>query len=227
MHWIYLTLFVVVLLVPQFVVDQNIESLLLFAIGMIGFGLFQVLEQDFKKHIADKKKYQREASDVSKDLVHSYSYIGEINRQLEILKNIALGLPESGAFTEERRRETFDAIIEAIMVFARSEQFCLRFVNTRSKQVEENLGMGDKKFLVSVPRLIQQKKEVAELNSYSIVRAPRALRGYAAFIIIDRKNISPEDVEFLRAIASQALFLFAWGRSMTEEEKKDKPPAEE
>ena len=219
MHWIYLTLFVFVPLIPQFIVDQNVESLSLFVIGMIGFGLFQVLEQDFRKHVADKKKYQREASDVSKDLVHSYSYIGEINRQLEILKNIALGLPESGAFTEERRRETFDAILEAIMVFARSEQFCLRFVNTRSKQLEEDMGMGQKKFLVSIPRLIQQKKEVAEVNGYSIVRAPRALRGYAAFIIIDRKNISPEDVEFLRAIASQALFLFAWGRSMADQEE--------
>ena len=219
MHWIYLTLFVFVLLIPQFIVDQNVESLSLFVIGMIGFGLFQVLEQDFRKHVADKKKYQREASDVSKDLVHSYSYIGEINRQLEILKNIALGLPESGAFTEERRRETFDAILEAIMVFARSEQFCLRFVNTRSKQLEEDMGMGQKKFLVSIPRLIQQKKEVAEVNGYSLVRAPRALRGYAAFISIDRKNISPEDVEFLRAIASQALFLFAWGRSMADQEE--------
>jgi hypothetical protein len=208
----YLILFVLVLLVPQIFPNENIESLTLFILGMIGFGFFQLRERELKKHVADKRRYQREANNASKDLVHSYSYIGEINRQLEILKNIALRLPKTELTDKKQRQEAFDAILEAIMVFARAESFALRFINIQEKKCAEEMRVGEREFSVSNELLAQQKKESTEIDGCSVVRASRATGGYIAYILIDRKTIAPEDVDFLRAIASQALFLFAWER---------------
>lgn len=219
----YILLFLAIVLIPEILVrdypllrEEHAESLAIILIGLVAFVLFSWQEKQTQKHVAAKNRFQREVNEVSKDLVNSYSYIGEINRQLEILKNIALGLPEAGEFTEEKRRKVFDAVMEAIMVFARTERFALRFINFRTKQVEESFGTGADVFSETAEDLFAQRKVMFVSGDHVVVRTTKLLRGYAAFILLDRKQISEDDTEFLRAIVSQALFLFVWGKTSKE-----------
>lgn len=218
-RWVYLFFFLVILVIPQvitrdydFIIEEHFETLGIMLVGVAAGTVFLWREKQFRRHMVDKRRYQQEASEVSKDLVNSYSYIGEINRQLEILKDISSGLPGGDDITPEKRRETFDTVLEAILVFARTENFSLRFIHCKSAELREEMGMGETAFDETVEDLLTHKQRIFQVGDHSVIRAAKTLRGYAAFILLDRKQVSDEDVEFLRAIASQALLLFVWGQ---------------
>lgn len=219
MRWIYLFFFLLILLVPEVIIrdygvirEEHLESLSILLVGIMASTVFLWREKQLSQHMADKRRYQQEVSDVSKDLVNSYSYIGEINRQLEILKNIALGLPEGDEFTEEKRKEVFDAILEAVLVFSRTESFVLRFVHCEDGRIEDEMGMGKPVFSEKTADLLGHDRKTFRIGEHSVVRTAKPLDGYAAFILLDRTQVSDEDAEFLQAVASQALFLFVWGK---------------
>lgn len=217
MQWIYIILFTLTLLVPQLIVPGNfgtyahedVESAVIFFLGMIGFSVAYFRERSYRKHLTEKKKYQREANDASRDLVHSYSYIGEVNRQLEILKSIALGMPKKEEVSEKEREKAFAVIFEAISMFSKSENATLHFVSVPEKRIEESMLIGKREpFDVSVKEFLEQKKSVVRHEKGTIIRGGRAEGGYSVFLCLEKKNGDAEDVGFLKAILAQALWLF-------------------
>jgi hypothetical protein len=216
MYWIYLLIFVTIILTPAlvrrdflFLDQEQLETLAIFLLGSTGFLLYLWKEKQVRHHISEKLRIQKEATKISKDLMDSYSYIGEINRKLDILKNIALGLPETSVFTPEKRQEVYDSIVEAISVLGKTEVFILRFINHDSGQVEKEIQIGKPHFDVVDPDfLLLDEKTVCVFDHCYVIRAPKKMGAYGALIILDRKNGDFEDAEILKALASQALFLF-------------------
>lgn len=224
MHWFYLAVFILILFVPQvfradlpWLSEEHLESAVIFCLGLIGFVMFLFREEQFRKQIREKFRYQRQANAISKDLVHSYSYIGEINRKLEILKNAALGLPSVENFTPAKRQEAYDAVVEAVAALGKCDRFTLYFVDTRTKHIVETLSAGQPHWKFSGERLLEHRNGSLSKKGRLIVRAPKVLRSHAAFIVLDQRAAQAEDLDLLRAVLAQALFLFVW--------EKEKPAA--
>ncbi len=219
MHWFYLAVFLLILAVPQvfrrdlpWLPEEHLESAVIFCLGLIGFVMFLFREEQFRKQIREKFRYQRQANAISKDLVQSYSYIGEINRKLEILKNAALGLPSVEDFTPAKRQEAYDAVLEAVAALGKCERFTLHFVDTRTSTVIETLSAGHPRWKFSGRALLGYKNGALSKKGRLVVRAPKTLRHHAAFIVLDQKSAHTEDLDLLRAVLAQALFLFVWER---------------
>jgi len=217
MQWIYIILFTLTLLVPQLVrpedfpayPHEHVESAAIFLLGIIGFSVSYFRERIVKRHIEEKKKYQREASHASRDLVHSYSYIGEVNRQLEVLKKIALGVPEKQKkVTKKQRHILFNDMLEAITMFARTENATVHFVDMESQTIAFSLKIGETLLSLSAKELLEQKKEAEEYANGCVVSLMQPVAGYRVFLVLDRNNISQENKSFLKAVLSQALAVF-------------------
>ncbi len=226
MYWIYLVIFIAIVLAPE-VIDQGIfflnqedlETVSIFLLGSTGFLLYLWKEKQAREHLLDKLRIQREATKISRDLMDSYSYIGEINRKLDILKNIALGLPETSTFTKEQREELYSSIIEAVSVLGKCDVFILRFIHCKKGTLEKEIRIGKPGFDFSdCLSLVKDEKTVHHFEQCSVIRAPKIMDSYGAFIILGNRRASFEDAEILKALASQALFLF------TLEKRQEKEP---
>jgi hypothetical protein len=216
MYWIYLLIFILAILVPKligrdflFLAEEDMETIAIFLLGSTGFFLYLWKEKQVQDHVTDKARLEKEATKISRDLMDSYSYIGAINRKLDILKNIALGLPEKSAFTPEKQKEVYDSIVEAISVLGKTDVFILRFVHFESGRVEKEIQIGKPSFgHVDCRALAGDEKAFHTLGRCHVIRSPKSLGSYGAFIILDSRDGASEDAEILKALASQALFLF-------------------
>ncbi|MEI8103790.1 MAG: hypothetical protein WCG84_02735 [Candidatus Moraniibacteriota bacterium] len=217
MQWMYLILFALAIMTPSVIVQrdylwigqESLEGLIIFLLGVIGFSFFYFQERSLRKHLDEKKKYQREAVDASRDLVQSYSYIGEVNRQLEMLKEITLSMPTKQKITNKEREKAFSVMLEAIVMFARTENASICFANMLTKQIEEVKTIGKKKqALVSVEEVLEQKESLAEYGDVAILQLTQEEDGYRVFLCVEKKNGMAENVSFLKAILAQALALF-------------------
>ncbi len=234
MYWIYLFLFVIIVLVPKiitgdrlFLREEDQESLLIFFIGSIGLLIFLWKENQLRFQVREKVKIQKEASRVSKDLAESYSYIAEINRKMDILKNIALGLPETASITPERMKEIYESIMEALLLLGKTDAFFLCVVDIRSGDVEKKFDAHGKKCPVLDYRELAKRSEtVMREGEYVIIRSPRKIKGCLAFIALRKKNGVLDDPEIFKALAAQALFLYSVEREQAELKKKEEKKEE-
>lgn len=222
MYWIYIIIFILAVLTPEIVNrdvgpigQERVEGLIIFSLGIIGFLGLSLKERQLSKSLNEKTKIQKEANKIFKDLKDSYSYIGEINRKLDILKNIALGLPENSLLTPSKEKEIYDSIIEAVRTLGKTSDFSIRFINMASNNVEKEI-KGKSNFYASIRNNTltgNQDACAAEVDKYMIICSPRKIDNISAWIIIaKKKNQISENIEILKALASQSLFLFAFSR---------------
>lgn len=222
MYWIYIIIFILAVLTPEIVTrdigtigQERVEGLIIFGLGVISFLVLSLKERQLSKSRNEKTKIQKEANKIFKDLKDSYSYIGEINRKLDILKNIALGLPENSLLTPSKEKEIYDSIIEAIRTLAKTSDFSIRFINTASNNVEKEI-KGKRNFYASIKNNMLTNNEntcATEVDRHMLICSPRSIDNISAWIIIaKKKNQISENIEILKALASQSLFLFAFSR---------------
>lgn len=222
MYWAYLILSTFTVFVPTFIrkgfyvfnVEQAQELIMLLLVSLC-FAIFLLTEKKMKKNIIERNKIQGQISGMSKDLKYSYSYIGEINRKLDILENIALGYPESSKLTQRNEGELYDSIMDAIRLFGKSNDFSLRFVRLPDyAMIKEIKSDQESKINFSF------KGHNLEINHFEsanfiITTSPKAIDNIFAYIIIKKNMASQkiEDVEMMKTLASQALFIFVFMRN--------------
>src|SRR3990167_7553795 len=104
MYWIYLIIFILAIIVPQvvsihiwFLREDDIESIIIFFVGMLGFFIYIAKEKALPRVFKEKLHFQKQANIITKDLSESYSYIGEMNRKFDIVKDLIFGLPQESA----------------------------------------------------------------------------------------------------------------------------------
>lgn len=218
MYWIYLTFFVLIVLTPKVIQEgvllfreEDIESLVIFCFGVLGFALYLAKEKALLKTFQEKLHLQKRTNIITKDLSDSYSYIGEMNRKFDIVKELIFRLPEDAADTlQKKRSESFLSILEAAKVFAKSERVSLRFVNVKTKSIEKILESGPGRTFdrFDAATLLSSKKTFWEEENFAIVRSPLQARGIVAYIIFQRTTNHIEDADVFKILASQALLLF-------------------
>lgn len=221
MYWIYLIIFTFIVFIPSFVRSGTstfnlvqVQEFVILILGSLGFFLFLIQEKRLKRNIKERGKIQRQVNQMTKDLTHSYSYIGEINRKLDILENIALGYPESSQLSLKEQNEIYDTIMGAIELFGKSDEFTLRFIGLPNLEIVKEI-----KSLPDVPMNFSIKEFMGGRNffqndEYIVTNSPKAIDGIFSCIIIKKKSPSHniEDVEMMKTLASQALFLYMFLR---------------
>lgn len=217
MYWIYLIIFTVTVFVPTFITDgfytfnrAQAQELVILLLGSLCFTLFLMMEKRLKKNIKEKNKYQSQIGNMTRDLKNSYSYIGESNRKLDILENISLNYPDSVKMTQKSRLGSYASIMEAIRVFGKSEDFVLKFSSYPDFKILQEIK--SKQEIKSHFSLKDHARGInyIESDDFIVVISPKVIDKIFCYIVIKKNTPSQkiEDVELMKTIATQALFIF-------------------
>ncbi len=205
---------------PEFVQDgilffneEDLESLLIFCFGIAGLLLYLGKESAFLRAVREKLSLQQEANQIRKDLSQSYSYIGEMNRRIDIVKNMVVSLPQSKV-SALQGQALYDPIIDAIQLLARSNCVALYFVALGDNSILERYEVGDGKHYEVMKNfdgryLLDTKKYLWEEGKFSFVRSPEDVRGVAAFIVFHKMKNRLEETGVFQILAAEALFIFS------------------
>lgn len=222
MYWAYLILFVCMIVTPEFTRDgilffneDDLESLLIFCFGMVGLLLYLGKESAFLRAVREKLSLQQETNQIRKDLSQSYSYIGEMNRRIDIVKNMVVSLPQAKAPAPEKHGQVlYDPIIDATKLLAQSDCVALYFVSTRDGAILERYEVGDGEHRETLnalagSHLLDTKKYLWEEGRLSFVRSPEEAEGVSAFIVFHKMKNRLEETGIFQILAAQALFIFS------------------
>ncbi|NTW30151.1 MAG: hypothetical protein HGB34_03690 [Candidatus Moranbacteria bacterium] len=226
MYWIFFVLFILAALVPEVVRvglfgldEEGAETLLVFLLGAVGFSLFFVKEKALVRQVRERLRLQREKSDITKDLSESYSYIGETNRKIDLLRGLVLSLPESiGHFRLKETRKAYRSFERSVLMSCKTDAFLVRIVDTERGVVEKEIRNGRVSSCASVllEKLVSSGKKVFEEGGCIIVRSPRSIGSHVSFLIYPKPMNRIEDHGILEALATQGLVLYFLERSVVE-----------
>ncbi|GBE16928.1 hypothetical protein BMS3Abin15_00752 [bacterium BMS3Abin15] len=218
MYWVYLIIFVIMVLAPDiveqgyfFLDEEKSEEVFILFLGMIAVLIFLWKERQLKLNLSEKRKIQKEFSRVSKDLKDSYSYIGETNRKLDILKNIALGLPDPSGSALPNKTRAYDTIIEAVKTLGKTNKFGIRLVDDISNNTKKEF-RGNSRIIFKIRNnslKLMEKENFLKNDDYFIFRSPQKIDNIRAYIIIQReRNNQIEDPGLMKTLATQTLLLY-------------------
>jgi len=229
MYWIYFVVFTLIVFIPSFIVKgifgfsviQTQEYAILF-LGMLAFSLFTILERRLKKDEQEKIKMIGQISRSNRDLTHSYSYIGEMNRKLDIIMNIALEFPSTSRLTIKKQRAFYNSIMEAIQLFGKSDEFEIRFVNLVSGEILKEIKSRDELVLNFAQKRCTSKLNILEEEQLVVVPSPKTIDDVYSCIILKKNGTQRDndDLEIMRVLAMQALSLFMFIHKKKAKHKK-------
>lgn len=223
MYWIFLLLFIIAVLIPDivrgpiaFLTEERAEEAAIFLLGAVAFLTFIRNELQLIFHRKEKARDQKKIDQTVKDLVESYSYIGEVNRKMDIIMNIALGISDRSMLNKNKEKEIYESIISAANFLMKSDSSCLRFIRLDDKRTQKECKTTGKQAII-------KNTELAELNNDTslkrkgnliIVASAQTINNVRSFIIIhgydEKEESNSKNIEILKVFASQALFLYSY-----------------
>jgi|SRR6185369_300865 len=220
MYWIYLVLFIFIILTPKvihvgtsFLTEEDLEALVIFGFGILGFLIYIAKEKALLRVFREKLHLQKQTNIITRDLSDSYSYIGEMNRRFDIVKDLIFNFPRNAKNLFDKENPDFYApILEAARLLARTDAVSLRFVNYRQKNLlkiyEGTLPRGVHFDHFDVECLLSARKYFWEEEGCVVVRSPRSTPELAAYLIFPKATNRIEDLEVFKILVAEALFLY-------------------
>lgn len=225
MYWIYLIIFILAVFSPELIYQglfifggpktpfsvRTMEELSIFILGIIGFSVYLWKEKQLKINREEKSKIQNKVARMSKALKDSYTYIGEINRKIDIMKNIALGFPEVKDAKSLKGMDIYNSLAEAIKIFCKTNNFLIRVVNARNNETELEIPNGSNmEIKIKNNSLgIMKENDFFQTDDFFIFRSSQIIDDKRSYVFV--KKIRPkqiEDIDVMRTITTQILFLF-------------------
>jgi hypothetical protein len=212
MYWIYFAVFVIIIFVPTIIHGtMNLhEAAVIFVLQTIGLFLFLVSEKKAKSNFFKRLKMQREMGQYSRDLSNTYNYIGEVNRKLDILKEIFLTKPIH-THKHLTNSDVFSPILDAAKLFGKSKHCLIRFVDAKLYKTLGEIKSGKRRmFLPKDNSYLKEDKDIIETEKYIIFNSRDDINNIVCSIIIDKNNSGSEieDKDIFRILAGRALCLF-------------------
>lgn len=217
MYWLYFALFIFATFIPVSVQNElyifnlaQTQQLAALSIGLIGFTIFFFQEKNLRRRLKEGVVVKKQVNQMTKDLTSSYSYIGEVNRKLDIIEQVALSYPESHELTIKKQKAMYDSIMEAIRLLGKSNEFSLRFICVSKKEVlKEMRSMQDLAIGFSCKNS-NAAAQFFESDEFIMTTSPKAIDDIISCIIIKKKNPNQkiDDLEILKSIASLSLLFF-------------------
>lgn len=224
MYWIFAVLFAIAVLIPDiirgnayFLVEERAEEAAIFVLGSIAFLTFIRNERKIAFQKSEKEKAQKKMSQTVKDLVDSYSYIGEVNRKIDMLMGVVLGLTERSVLGRKKEKETYESIVAAANFLLKAECSMIRFINLKTRRTEKEMKIPEcANISVANNDLIEMNEHVnvKKQNGLFIVSSPQTINNIKSYLIISgydaQEEGKPKNAEILKLFASQAIFLYAY-----------------
>lgn len=231
MYFIYLAIFILAILTPKivhegvwFLFEEDIESLAIFFFGALGFVLYLAREKALLKAFREKLHLQKQTNIITRDLSDSYSYIGEMNRKFDIVKELVFRLPSAVTGTVKRKKdqEIYRPVLEAVQLLTKTKSVALRFVNLKKRSIDGFVNEAPHPSFLSfdAEKLLRTKKTFWEEDGCAIARSPKQACGMVAFLFFPKETNHIDDIEILKIFAAEALFLYC-ARNLGTSEKKD------
>lgn len=218
MYWIYFLLFLFAAATPGAVrggafglSEEAAETVVVLLFGSVGFLLFLAKQKSLLRHLREKLNLQREKTVISKDLSDSYSYIGEANRKIDLLKGLILSLPDAALrFRNGEVRAAYGSFEKAVVTACKSPSFLVRIVDAGRKEVDKELRVGKCASCLSVPveTLLASTKSLSEESGCVVVRSKEIVGGRVAFLVFPKQVNWFDDSGLLETLATQALVLY-------------------
>jgi hypothetical protein len=217
-YWVYLLLCVFVILTPEFIEsgtwvlsEDDFEALVIFAFGTLGLLLYISKEKAFFRAHEEKITLQKKTNTISKDLSQSYSYIGEMNRKLDVIQEVIFELPKKTLLRRKKPTDLYKPVLDAAKVFARTDKAALLIVDIKKKTCIEEIGAHLFK-RYDAAYLLGAKKSFWTDEKVLMVRSPYSADGKHVFLLLEKVTNHSEDMEHLQILASQALLLVVHGK---------------
>lgn len=232
MYWVFLLIFIIAVLIPDiirgnifFLSETRAEEIAIFLMGAIAFFAFIKSEQRLIFQKKEKEKDQKKINQTVNDLVESYTYIGEVNRKMDLLMNIALGLTDRSVLNKSKENDIYRSIVTAAKFLFKADFAMLLFVDIKTTQTKKEIGEIDaerkkEKKLIKNKKLISIIKKESTFKKYKgslIVSSLQEVNNIKSFIIVreydDKEESNPKNSEILKVFASQALFVYSFMHS--------------
>jgi len=220
MYFIYFTVFVLMVFVPvmasdrvfgvSFLGEEPTEVLLILFLGTIGFAIYLWEEKKFKLNFRKRIAVQKESHQIFKDLGEAYSYIGEVNRKLEIMKGAALGMGEN---YKKKGALAYVPFFQAFALLGKSKKIIIQFWDVQNKQLLGEVKTDTKLKIDSGTtgkEALERMENFFETEDYFFAKSPKDIEGVMGIVAIKRLLSSHriEDPEMMKALVSEALQLF-------------------
>lgn len=233
MYWIFFILFIVAVMVPDivrgpisFLVEERVEEIMIFVLGAIAFFVFIKNERKIFLQKKEKEKDEKKINQTVKDLVESYSYIGEVNRKMDILMNTALGLSDGSDLNKKKEAEIYDSIIGAANFLMKADRTYLRFIDVVTGKTKKEFKIEGKEKLLGNQDLLSMgdNVNVKKMKGYIIISSSQKINFVKSYLVIygydPEEESSPKNIEILKVFASQAIFLYSYIQKSKEEDEK-------
>lgn len=245
LEWIslvYLALFVLAVLSPSLITknffgipERHVEEFLIFLFGVVGLATFSIYQRIMEKSEQEHEDAKSEYDRARHELVDSYKYIGNINRQMEVLKRLANQTSLKILDSEHPHKDLLNTLLQSAAESAGARAALIRYVDLERLQTKhEVLHSLDKAFIFKVPN-----KELCRIHEAGLAHSCFRDDEAREIIIVpsDYKNkdvkaylfIAPGpdgadiDTSLLKVFVNQAEFL---KRAVTGQEKALLEPLE-
>lgn len=226
-YWVFVILYVALILTPVFVHDGGVriaptETGSVISLSFL-FATAMLLLFWWKYSAASKCKREnlalkKEALSTQKDIATTYSYIGQINRKLEILRSILLGLPQSA---QSSKKQEYHSILDAIRMFSHCQRFVVGFYEYREgKVLREIKSTSDYEPPVNAKVCVKNPASSQSFDTYSFIKTKQRIYHVGAYAILEKSTLKTQDVDLIHSLLAQALFFFIYSRGKTELRKK-------
>jgi len=233
MYWIFLILFIIAVMVPDiirspvsFLVEERVEEIMIFVLGATAFFVFIKNERKIYLQKKEKEKDEKRINQTVKDLVESYSYIGEVNRKMDILMNVALGLSEESNLNKKKEIEIYDSIISAANFLMKADYTCLRFINVETGKIRKEFRIEEEGELLKNQDLLSMEDNinVKKIKDCIVISSSQKINSVKSYLEIHGydpgEESSPKNIEILKVFSSQAIFLYSYIQKSKEEHKE-------
>ncbi len=231
LEWIsflYLLFFVLAILSPSlyahgyFGLSQvTLEELTIFAFGMAGIITFSIYERIMERRDEEQQQVEDSYQKIKNELIESYTYIGSVNRKIELLKKLADQTSLSLVHQKQFPKELFQALVANASASVGARAALLRFVDVEKLRTDREFlhhasGKGESFRVANKDlRALHERKE-----SYAFVRSEDqedvlvvpsdhvgTLKAYL-LLRLDQRQISEVDTSLLKVFVNQAEMLF-------------------
>ncbi|KKR22116.1 MAG: hypothetical protein UT50_C0001G0028 [Candidatus Moranbacteria bacterium GW2011_GWA2_39_41] len=224
MYWIYLGIFTFAVMIPDIfkedvfgVAHEQIQELAIFLLGIAGFLFFIVNEKKLALQQKEKDREQKRLQQTAKDLVESYSYIGEVNRKMELLMQVGLGLSERSTMNKNQEREIYQLILDSINFLLKAEGSTIRFVNMKTGRIVKDVVFNEKyRALEDGIDFFKMEENVyiKHVRGYMVFCSQKTINDVKGYLIVklpdEFQSHDNNNQEIIKYLISQALFLYSY-----------------
>ena len=131
------------------------------------------------------------------------------------MENIALGYPESSKLTQKNETELYGSIMNAIRLFGKSDDFAIRFVQLPNYDLVREIKSNPENTLGFTLKGKSLEVNYLESVEYIVTTSPKSIDNIISYIVIKKQTASQkiDDVEIMKTLAAQALFIFMFIRN--------------